>query len=101
ARKMRQDFFEFQPTWKIFLAANHRPTVRGTDHAVWRRIKLVPFEVTIPKDEQDKHLLTKLRAEWPGILAWAIRGCLDWQREGLGEPDEVRAATAAYRAQQD
>ena len=61
----------------------------------------MPFEVTIPKSEQDKNLVAKLRKEWPGILAWAVRGCLDWQREGLAEPDEVRAATGADRAEQD
>jgi P4 family phage/plasmid primase-like protien len=101
ARKMRQDFFEFQPTHKIFLAANHKPTVRGTDFAVWRRIKLVPFTVTIPDDEKDKELPVKLKAELPGILAWAVRGCLKWREHGLGEPDEVRKATAAYQAEQD
>ena len=101
ARKMRQDFFEFLPTHKIALAANHKPVVRGTDHAVWRRIKLVPFTVTIPDEEKDKNLPAKLKAEKPGILAWAIRGCLDWQRQGLGEPDEVRQATSQYQAEQD
>lgn len=101
ARFMRAEFFSFVPTFKIFLASNHKPTIRGTDHAMWRRIKLVPFSVTIPDDQQDRHLADKLNAELPGILAWAVRGCLDWQRNGLGEPDEVRAATAAYRAEMD
>jgi putative DNA primase/helicase len=101
ARKMRQDFFEFEPTHKILLAANHKPVVRGTDHGSWRRIKLVPFTVTIPDDERDKRLPAKLRAELPGILNWTLRGCLDWQKYGLGEPEEVRQATDAYRAEQD
>jgi putative DNA primase/helicase len=101
ARYMRQDFWEFSPTHKIFLAANHRPTVRGTDHAIWRRIKLVPFDVTIPKEEQDPRLPERLREELPGILAWAVRGCLEWQHEGLGEPEEVRSATESYRAEMD
>jgi putative DNA primase/helicase len=101
ARRMRQDFFDMPPTWKIFLAANHKPVVRGCDLAVWRRIKLLPFTVTIPEEEKDKHLPEKLKAEWPGILAWAVRGCLDWQRDGLGEPDEVRQATVEYQAEQD
>jgi putative DNA primase/helicase len=101
ARRMRQDFFEFTPTHKILLAANHKPTVRGTDYAVWRRIKLIPFTVTIPEAQKDKRLPDKLQAEGPGILAWAVRGCLDWQREGLAEPEEVRKATAAYQAEQD
>jgi putative DNA primase/helicase len=101
ARKMRQDFFEFAPTWKILLAVNHKPTIRGTDHAAWRRIKLVPFTETIPEHEQDKRLPEKLRAELPGILAWAVRGCCDWQRHGLGEPEEVTGATNTYRTEQD
>ncbi len=101
ARYMRHDFFEFEPTHKIWLAANHQPVVRGTDHAIWRRIKLVPFEVTIPEPERDPKLPERLRAELPGVLAWAVRGCLEWQREGLGEPEEVRAATDAYREDMD
>ncbi len=101
ARKMRQDFFEFRPTWKIWLAANHYPQIRGTDHAIWRRVKLIPFTVTIAENERDKALAEKLKAEAPGILAWALRGCLDWQRDGMAEPDEVRAATEAYRKDQD
>jgi P4 family phage/plasmid primase-like protien len=101
ARKMRMDFFEFSPTHKIILAANHKPAIRGCDLAVWRRIKLVPFIVTIPDKEKDKNLPGKLREELPGILAWAVRGCMDWQRHGLGEPDEVRVATDDYRAEQD
>jgi putative DNA primase/helicase len=101
ARKMRQDFFEFNPTHKIMLAANHKPVIRGTDHGSWRRIKMTPFTVTIPEEEKDKHLADKLRAELPGILNWAVRGCRDWQGHGLGEPEEVKVATDAYRAEQD
>ena len=101
ARKMKQDFFEFDAHHKIFLAANHKPKITGTDHAAWRRIKLMPFTVTIPDEEKDKHLSEKLLAELPGILAWAVRGCLAWQQGGLGEPEEVRQATDAYQAEQD
>jgi putative DNA primase/helicase len=101
ARFMRGDFFEWAPTHKLFLAANHRPVIRGTDYAIWRRIHLVPFTVTIPEDERDGHLPEKLRAELPGILNWAIEGCLDWQRNGLGVPQVVKDATAEYRAEQD
>jgi len=101
ARRMREDFWEFEPTHKIILAANHKPAVRGTDYAVWRRIKLVPFTVTISPEEKDKDLAEELKGELPGILNWALRGCLDWQRYGLGEPDEVRQATAEYQAEQD
>ncbi|PLS83054.1 MAG: hypothetical protein CYG60_22800, partial [Actinobacteria bacterium] len=95
ARYLHKDFFEFDPTHKVFLVANHKPEVLGTDHAIWRRVKLIPFDVTIPEEEQDPRLPEKLQAELPGILAWAVRGCLDWQRDGLAEPEEVKAATEA------
>jgi putative DNA primase/helicase len=101
ARRMREDFWEFDPTHKLFLAANHKPIVKGTDLAVWRRIKLVPFTVTITDAEKDPDLLDKLRGELPGILAWAVRGCLRWQRDGLREPAAVKAATDAYRRESD
>jgi putative DNA primase/helicase len=101
ARRMRQDFWEFDPTHKVFMAVNHKPTVRGTDNAIWRRIRLIPFTETIPPREQDKKLPEKLRAEREGILAWAVEGCLEWQREGLQAPDEVRKATGEYRAEMD
>jgi putative DNA primase/helicase len=101
ARKMRQDFFEFSPTHKIILAANHKPVIRGTDYAVWRRIKLVPFTVTIPDGEKDRQLPEKLKTELSGILAWAVAGCLDWHRHGMAEPDEVRQATSSYQREQD
>jgi len=98
---MREDFWQFWPTHKLFLATNHKPTVKGTDHAIWRRLKLVPFTVSIPAGQQDKQLLEKLQAEWPGILAWAVEGCLVWQKEGLQEPPEVETATSGYRNEQD
>jgi P4 family phage/plasmid primase-like protien len=101
ARRMREDFWQFQPTAKIILVTNHRPTIRGTDLAIWRRIRLVPFNVVIPKPEQDPALPDKLRGESEGILAWMVRGCLEWQRDGLGMPDEVQAATEEYRADED
>jgi putative DNA primase/helicase len=101
ARKMRQDFWEFEPTHKVFMAVNHKPTVRGTDTAIWRRIRLIPFTETIPPKEQDKKLPEKLRKERAGILRWAVEGCLEWQREGLQAPDEVRKATRDYRAEMD
>jgi putative DNA primase/helicase len=93
--------FEFTPTFKIWLAANHRPVVRGTDGGMWRRIRLIPFQVDIPESEWDKELKTKLLAELPGILRWAVEGCLAWQRDGLGSPERVASATAAYRAEMD
>jgi putative DNA primase/helicase len=101
ARFMRSEYFEFQPQFTPWLATNHRPEIRGTDHAIWRRVKLVPFEIHIPDEDQDHGLKTRLLDEFPGILAWAVRGCLDWQMDGLQEPDIVKAATAEYRQDMD
>jgi putative DNA primase/helicase len=101
ARRMREDFWEFDPTHKLFLVTNHKPTIRGADKGIWRRVKLVPFTVTIPGAKKDPALPEKLKAELPGILAWAVRGCLEWQRGGLAHPPEVESATAEYRAEMD
>ena len=101
ARRMHRDFFEFDATHKLYLAANHKPVIRGTDHAIWRRILLVPFAVTIPAHKQDRDLLDKLKEELPGILAWAVRGCLEWKKSGLAPPAAVKAATDAYREEMD
>jgi putative DNA primase/helicase len=101
ARRMREDFWSFTPTHKIWLAANHLPKITGTDAAIWRRIKVVPFDVVIPEAERDPYLLDALQAELPGILAWAVRGCTDWLSHGLGTPSAVQAATDAYRAESD
>jgi putative DNA primase/helicase len=101
ARFMRQEFFQFRGTFKIFLAANHKPGIRGTDDGIWRRIKTIPFLVRIPDSEQDKDLPEKLKEESEGILAWLVKGCLDWQKNGLGEPEEVKQATSDYRDEMD
>jgi len=98
---MREDLWTFQPTHKLVLCTNHKPTVRGTDHAIWRRLRLVPFTVTFSEEQQDKDLLEKLRAELPGILNWCLVGCQQWQQHGLADPPEVKAATAGYRTEQD
>ncbi len=111
ARRMREDFWTFKPTHKIILVTNHKPRVKGTDHAIWRRLVLIPFarkfwnpdngETGPDELKQDKTLPVKLKAESEGILAWMVRGCLDWQRGGLRIPDSVRAATEEYRSEQD
>ncbi len=101
ARRMKEDFWDFAPTFKLWLAGNHRPRVLGTDEGIWRRLLLVPFTVTIPPEERDQHLAAKLRAELPGILRWAIDGALLWQRDGLAPPATVTAASNEYRAEQD
>ncbi|MHB1610069.1 MAG: phage/plasmid primase, P4 family [Sulfobacillus sp.] len=100
-RLLYQNPFQFRPTAKIWLATNHKPQIRGSDHAIWRRVQLIPFTVTIPEDEQDRHLAQKLKNELPGILAWAVRGCLAWQKDGLQTPTAVRSATDAYREESD
>jgi putative DNA primase/helicase len=101
ARFMWAEWFDFKPTHALHLSTNHKPEIRGTDAAIWRRIRLIPWAVTIPPAEQDKHLPEKLRDELPGVLAWIVRGCSEWQREGLRAPEEVRQATRAYRAEMD
>ena len=101
ARFLYREFFEFQPECKIFLVTNYKPDISGSDEGIWRRIILIPFEVRIPEGERDKHLIEKLRKELPGILAWAVEGCLAWQWEGLCPPERVRAATSRYREEMD
>ena len=101
ARFLFKEFFDYRPQFKIWLAANHRPHIAGGDHAIWRRIRLVPFTVTIPEGERDPKLPARLLDELPGILAWAVRGCIAWRARGLGLPDAVRAATDSYREEMD
>lgn len=96
-----KDKFSFEPTHKIWLAANHRPLIKGTDNAIWRRVKVIPFSETIPEEEQDKKLLDLLLSELPGIFNWAVQGCLDWQEYGLNEPVTVKLATTSYREDSD
>jgi putative DNA primase/helicase len=101
ARFMRQDFFEYTPQFKLFIIGNHKPGLRSVDEAIRRRFLLIPFTVTIPLEERDQHLKSKLRTEGPGILAWALRGCLEWQRNGLSPPPIVIEATAVYLEAED
>lgn len=101
ARHLYHGFFTFQPTCKLWFVANDLPGVRGTAEAFWRRVHVIPFEVIIPKDERDDRLIEKLKAEAPGILAWAVRGCLAWQREGLNPPEAVRRGTEGWQEKAD
>ncbi len=102
ARRMRQDFYTFAATHKIIVAANTRPVVRGTDDGIWRRMRLVPWDVRIPDHEQDRELAQRLIAtEASGILAWLVRGCMAWQARGLEMPAAIAVATEQYRADQD
>lgn len=101
ARFMRQDFFEYVPQFKLFVAGNHKPGLRAVDEAMRRRFHLIPFAITVPLERRDPELAEKLKIEWPGILRWAIAGCLQWQRAGLQMPPAVRDATAAYLDAED
>lgn len=101
ARFMRQDFFEFFPQFKPVIVGNHKPAIRNIDEAMKRRMHLIPFTVTIPPEKRDGRLTEKLLAERDGILAWAVAGCLAWQREGLNPPACVQAATDEYFEAED
>jgi putative DNA primase/helicase len=101
ARFMRQDFFDFTPTFKLFVSGNHKPRLTSIDEAIKRRLLLVPFTVQIPLRERDPELPLKLKTEWPAILRWCVDGCREWQRIGLAPPAIVRDATEAYFADQD
>lgn len=98
---MRQDFFTFTPQFKLFIAGNHKPGLRGVDEALRRRLNLIPFTITIPIPERDLGLPEKLKTEWAGILQWMIDGCLDWQAKGLAPPPVVTLATESYLQTED
>lgn len=100
-RRMREDDWEFAPSHKIFMMTNHKPRVRGADKGIWRRLRLLPFLVSLPPEKQDPTIPERLKEEHSGILAWGVRGCLEWQRDGLREPSEVQEATAEYQANED
>jgi len=101
ARFLRQEFFEFIPEFKVFFTTNHRPIIHGIDEGIWRRVKMIPFTVTIPKESIDKKLPEKLSLEMPGILNWALEGCMKWQQGGLGNPPSVAGATDEYKKNMD
>ncbi|MFZ8828767.1 MAG: phage/plasmid primase, P4 family [Armatimonadota bacterium] len=101
ARFLYREFFEFRPRFKVWLAANYKPEIRGSDYAIWRRLRLIPFTVTIPPEEQIPNLAEQLKEELAGILNWALEGLRDWLANGLQPPPEVTEATEAYRAEMD
>ena len=101
ARFMRQDFFNFKPTFKICIVGNHKPSLRSVDEAIRRRFHLIPFNITIPPEERDQHLTEKLKTEWGGILKWAVEGGLEWRRIGLSPPQAVQTATEEYLQAED
>ncbi len=101
ARFMRQDFFTFPRTHKLLMVTNNRPRIPENNEAAWRRIRLVPFEVTIPLEKRDPLLLAKFKSASEGILAWIVRGSVDRITNGMQAPQCVIAATNAYRDESD
>ncbi len=103
ARFLHQEWFEFYPEFKLWLGTNHKPIIRGTDKAIWDRIRLIPFIVRIPENEKipKTELFEKFEGEKDGIFSWLVAGCLKWQKEGLGMPKEVKAAITEYRNEMD
>jgi putative DNA primase/helicase len=101
ARHMRQDFFTYLPAFLLAVAGNHKPSLKGVDEAIRRRLQLIPFLQNIPASERDKDLPEKLKTEGPGILRRLIDGCLEWQRQGLKPPQSVLKASEDYLAAED
>lgn len=101
ARFLYKAEFEFKPTFKIIMATNYKPIISGKDDGIWRRVRLVPFTVTVPPERRDVNLEEKLRAELPGILNWALRGAVEWYRHGLPKCAAVDAAVQEYRTEMD
>ena len=102
ARFLHAEWFDFKPQFKWWLATNNKPIIRDPTHSMWRRVRFIPFEVQIPKEEQDKQLSEKLKEEWPGILnLFIVEGALLWQHKGLEPPERIKQATQAYREEMD
>jgi putative DNA primase/helicase len=101
ARRMREDFWSFDPSHTFVMLTNHKPVVGGTDEGIWRRLRLVPFEVVIPPEERDEGLGRQLAEELPAVLAWLVGGYRAWRAGGFAEPQQVTEATDAYRAESD
>lgn len=101
ARFLNKEFFEFTPTFKIFFATNHKPNIRGTDTGIWRRISMIPFNMNITEEQEDKKLGEKLRIEASGIFNWMIEGYRKYSQDGLNVPEKIRKATQIYREEED
>lgn len=104
ARFLHNEFFEFKPKMKLWLAANFRPRVSANDEAMWRRILQAPFSVSIPKEERDpkiKQVLSDTKLAGPAVLSWLVEGCLKWQKNGLIVPKIVEDFTNEYKDEMD
>lgn len=102
ARFLNQEFFDFRPQCKLMIRGNNKPNVSDNSSGMWKRIQLIPFEVQIPPEKQDKELREKIvRRELSGVLYWAVEGCLKWQQTGLAAPDSISRAGEDYRAEMD
>lgn len=101
ARFLRNEYFQFKPQFTLWIRGNHKPRILGTDDGIWRRMMLIPFTVQIPDSEVDPELPERLKAELPGILNWAVQGCIEWQKSGLRPPQSVLDAVAEYRSEMD
>jgi putative DNA primase/helicase len=100
-RFLHKEFFTFYPQFKLWMSSNYKPAIRGLDWGIWRRVKMIPFEIIIPDEERDEQLVDKLKAELPGILNWALKGLADYLKFGMMYPEKVNAATQQYRESQD
>lgn len=101
ARRLHENGWEFRPTWKLWMDCNHLPSIRGSDKAIWNRIRRIPFEMSLDPDQVDQDLPAKLKLELPGVLRWAVEGCIAWSTSRLGAPAEVAVATDLYHSQMD
>lgn len=101
ARFLFHEPFQFKPAFKLWIRTNHKPVIKDVDHGIWRRVRLIPFTVNIPADEQDKNLLSKLQEEAPGILTWAVCGAVHWYKNGLNSPEAISKAINEYKDEMD
>lgn len=101
ARFLYREFVDYVPKFKLLIAGNHLPLIKGDDIGIWRRVEYLPFTVQIAPEDRDPKLLDKLKRELPGILALAVRGCTRWVKDGLQQPDVIKTASAMYRSEMD